>query len=221
MKSRSVVSDSLWPHGLHSPWNSPGQNSRVGSLSLLKGIFPTQGSNPGLLHCRWILYQLSHKESPPTFFFSTPWTRACQAPLSMEFSRQEYCSGLPCLSPGDLPDSGIEPGSPALQADSLLFESPRKPPFLLRYILCHFPHPKHTHKSWTPLSDMVANSHMWLYKLRLRIHFLICRSHLSVVRYSHALIIIDVDHTHHPGEFHQSALIHTSAHHQNNNTISS
>ena len=45
----------------YSPWNSPGQNTGVGSLSLLQGIFPTQGSNPGLLHCRRILYQLSHK----------------------------------------------------------------------------------------------------------------------------------------------------------------
>ena len=54
----------LWPHGLHSPWNSLGQNTGVGSLSLLQGIFPTQGSNPGLLHCRRILYQLSHKGSP-------------------------------------------------------------------------------------------------------------------------------------------------------------
>ena len=60
----SVVSDFLQPHGLYSPWNSPGQNTRVGSLSLLKGIFPAQGSNPGLSHCRWILYQLSHKGSP-------------------------------------------------------------------------------------------------------------------------------------------------------------
>ena len=51
-------------HGLYSPWNSPGQNTGVGSLSLLQGIFPTQGSNPGLPHCRWILYQLSHKGSP-------------------------------------------------------------------------------------------------------------------------------------------------------------
>ena len=42
----------------------PGQNTGVGSLSLLQGIFPTQGSNPGLLHCMWILYQLSHQESP-------------------------------------------------------------------------------------------------------------------------------------------------------------
>ena len=59
-----VASDSLWPHGLYSPWNSPGQNTGVGSLSLLQRIFPTQGSNPGLPHCRWILYQLSHKGSP-------------------------------------------------------------------------------------------------------------------------------------------------------------
>ena len=51
-------------HELYSPWNSPGQNTGVGSLSLLQGIFPTQGSNPGLPHCRWVLYQLSHKESP-------------------------------------------------------------------------------------------------------------------------------------------------------------
>ena len=58
------MSDSLRPHGLYSPWNSSGQNTGVGSLSLLQGIFPTQGSNPGLLHCRWILYQLSHKGSP-------------------------------------------------------------------------------------------------------------------------------------------------------------
>ena len=45
---------------------------------------------------------------------ATPWTVACQAPLSMGFSRQEYWSGLPFLSPGDLPDPGIKPGSPAL-----------------------------------------------------------------------------------------------------------
>ena len=55
------VSDSLQPH---SPWNSPGQNTGVGSLSLLQGIFPTQGSNPGLPRCRRILYQLTHKGSP-------------------------------------------------------------------------------------------------------------------------------------------------------------
>ena len=63
-ESHSVVWDSLQPHGLYSPWNSPGQNTGVGSLSLLQGIFLTQGSNPGPPHCRQILYQLSHKGSP-------------------------------------------------------------------------------------------------------------------------------------------------------------
>ena len=59
-----VMSNSLQPHGLYNIWNSPGQNTEVDSLSLLQGIFPIQGSNPGLSHCRWILYQLSHKRSP-------------------------------------------------------------------------------------------------------------------------------------------------------------
>ena len=57
----------------------------------------------------------------------TPWAVAYHAPLSMEFSRQEYWSGLPLPSPGDLPDPGIEPGSPTLQADALLSEPPGKP----------------------------------------------------------------------------------------------
>ena len=62
----SVGSDSLRPHALYGQWNSPGQNTGVGSLSLLQGIFPTQGSNPGLPHCRRILYQLSYEGSPLT-----------------------------------------------------------------------------------------------------------------------------------------------------------
>ena len=57
---------------------------------------------------------------------ATPWTVAHQAPLSMKFSRQEYWSGVPFLFPQDLPDPGIEPGAPALQADSLLSELPGK-----------------------------------------------------------------------------------------------
>ena len=56
-----------------------------------------------------------------------PWTVACLAPLSMEFSRQEHWSGLPFPSPGDLPNPGIEPRSPALQADSLPTEPLGKP----------------------------------------------------------------------------------------------
>ena len=76
-KSHSALSDSLQPHGLYSPWNSPDQNTGVGSLSLLQGIVPTQVSNPDAciasrfnpgikprcLHCKQI-YQLSHKGSP-------------------------------------------------------------------------------------------------------------------------------------------------------------
>ena len=83
-ESRSVVSDSVWPHGLYGPWNSPGQNTGAGSLSFLQGIFPTQGSNSGLLHCRWILCQLSHQGNPQgsissvqslscVRLFATPW----------------------------------------------------------------------------------------------------------------------------------------------------
>ena len=67
--------------------------------------------------------------------FATPWTVACQAPLSVESSRQEYWSRLPCPPPGDLPNWGIEtlsPASPALQADSL----PTKPPGKPDYIPC-------------------------------------------------------------------------------------
>ena len=59
--------------------------------------------------------------------FATPWTVAYQVPPSMGFSRQEYWSGLPFPSPGDLPDPGIEPGSPTFQAEALTSEPPRKP----------------------------------------------------------------------------------------------
>ena len=75
-ESPSVVSDSLRPHGLYSPWNSPGQNTGMGSLCLLRGIFLTQRLNPGLPPCRRILYQLSHRGSPRilgwvTYLFSS------------------------------------------------------------------------------------------------------------------------------------------------------
>ena len=58
------MSNSWRPHGLYSPWNSPGQNTGVGSIALLQGNFPTFGLNPGLPHCRQILYQLSYQGSP-------------------------------------------------------------------------------------------------------------------------------------------------------------
>ena len=68
--------------------------------------------------------------------FATPWTAARQSPLSVGFSRQEYWSGLPFPSPGDLPCPGTEPGSPALQADSLPLAPPGKPKVCFTY--CHF-----------------------------------------------------------------------------------
>ena len=66
------------------------------------------------------------KSLSPVRFFATPWTVACLAPPSMGFSSQEYWSGLPFPSPGDLPGPGFEPGSPTLQADSLPSELPGK-----------------------------------------------------------------------------------------------
>ena len=66
--------------------------------------------------CEWV------KSLRRVWLFVTPWIVAYKAPLSMEFSRQEYWSGLSFPSPGDLPDPGIEPKSPALQADALLSE---------------------------------------------------------------------------------------------------
>ena len=69
-ESHSVVSDSLRPHGLYSPWNSPGQNAIVGNLSLLQQIFPTQGSNSSFPYCRRMLYKLSHKGSTDMIMLS-------------------------------------------------------------------------------------------------------------------------------------------------------
>ena len=62
-QSNSLCPYGLWPTSLLSPWSSPGKSTGVGSCSLLQGIFPIQGSNPGLLHCRQILYQLSYPGS--------------------------------------------------------------------------------------------------------------------------------------------------------------
>lgn len=102
---------------------SPGKNTGVGYHALCQGIFPTQGSNPSLLHCRRILYSWRHQGSPNLFIvgqrereresvclcvfshvqlFATPWTVACQAPLTNGFSRQVYWSGLPFPMPGDI-----------------------------------------------------------------------------------------------------------------------
>ena len=84
------MSNSLQPHGLYSPWNSPGWNPGVGSLSLLQGIFLIQGLNPGLPYCRQILYQLSHKGSPRIL----EWIAY---PFSRGSSRSRNQTGISCI----------------------------------------------------------------------------------------------------------------------------
>ena len=117
----SVMSDSLQLHGLYGPWNSPGQNTEVGILSLLQGTFPTQGSNPGLPHCRWILYQLSHQGSPMSWlkliklivilsvqFSDINYSHTVMQPLPLsvpKFFRTELCSCQAINSPSSLSQS--------------------------------------------------------------------------------------------------------------------
>ena len=101
------MTDFSRPHGLYSPWNSPGQNTGVGSLSFLQGIFPTQELKWGLLHCTWILYQVSHQGSPLSFLsfskklneFWQPLPQANPLPLTVfisSFSRPHLLLTLLC-----------------------------------------------------------------------------------------------------------------------------
>ena len=80
----------------------------------------------------YIICEVKVKSLSRVRLFATPWTVAYQAPPSMGFSRQEYWSGLPFPSPGDLPYLGIEPGSPTFQADTLTSEPPGKPHELIK-----------------------------------------------------------------------------------------
>ena len=92
----------------------PGSGIEPISLALASGLFTTEPP---------VKKPLSRVR-----LFVIPWTVAYQAPPSMGFSKQEYWSGLPFPSPGDLPNPGIEPGSPSLQVDALTSEPPGKPP---------------------------------------------------------------------------------------------
>ena len=92
-ESHLVVSNSLQPHRLYSPWKSPGQNTGVDSCSILQGIFPTQGSNPGLPNCRDILYQLSHKGSPRVLVWVA-------YPYSRGSSKLRNWTGFSCIAGG-------------------------------------------------------------------------------------------------------------------------
>ena len=90
-KSLRHTADSFRHHGLYCPWNSPVQNTGGGSRSLLQGIFLTQGSNPDLTRCRWILYQLSHKGSPRIL----EWLAY---PFSSGSSQPRNWTGISCIA---------------------------------------------------------------------------------------------------------------------------
>ena len=99
----------LWPHGLYSPWNFPGHNTGMSSLSLLQGIIPTQGSNSGIPHCGQILYKLSHKGSPRILeWVAYPFSsRSCPRilewvayPFSSRSSQPRNWTGVSCIAGG-------------------------------------------------------------------------------------------------------------------------
>ena len=104
-----------------SQWCHPAISSSVVRFSSCLQSLPASGSFPVRQLFAWGGQSIRVSASAVKFLshvrFATPWTVACHAPLSMGFSRQEHWSGLPFPSPGDLPDPGIEPRSPALQAD--------------------------------------------------------------------------------------------------------
>ena len=124
----------LQPHGLYSPWNSPGQNTRVGGLSLLQGIFPTQGLNPGLLHCRQILYRLIHKASLRTL----EWVAYL---FSRGSSQPRNQTGVSCIAGGFFTSWALSSltsdlaRSPALEAWSLNHWTTREVPTSGSYLV--------------------------------------------------------------------------------------
>ena len=85
------MNEVAFPHGLYRAWDSPGQNTGVRNRSLLQGIFPTQGENPGLSHCGWILYQLSHQGSPRIL----EWVAY---PFSSRSSQPRNQTGVSCVA---------------------------------------------------------------------------------------------------------------------------
>ena len=111
-------------------------------------IFPSIRifSSESVLSIKWTM-KVKVKSFGRVWLFATPWTVSYQAPPSVEFSRQEYWSGLPFPSPGDLPDPGIEPGSPTLQADALPSEPPGKPINRYNYP-CMVGAPRKCHRKW-------------------------------------------------------------------------
>ena len=122
-ESHSVMSDSLWPHGLQParllcPRKSPGQNTGVGSHSLLQGIFPTQGSNPGLPHCRRIHYQLNHQGSPREGIKTQPFNCKLIQPLWKIVWRFLKKLGMTVPYQPTIPLLGIHPEETIIEKDT-------------------------------------------------------------------------------------------------------
>ena len=141
------MSDSVRPHRqlptrLLCPWDSPGKNTGVDCHFLLQcmkwKVKVKSLSRAWLLATPWTAafsnawkWKVKVKSLCHVWLLATTWTGAYQAPPSMGFSRQEYWSGVPLPSPGNLLSPGIKPGSPAFQADTLTSEPPGKPPIVL------------------------------------------------------------------------------------------
>ena len=129
--------------------------------------------------CVCMLSQFSHVP-----LFATIWTIAHQAPLSVGFSWQEYWSGLPFSSLGDLPDPGIEPGSPALQADTLSSEPPDGG-ILRGRLFLDFPVVMYRYESWTrkkPEHGRIDAFELWCWRRLLRIPWTARRSNQSILK---------------------------------------
>ena len=123
---RAVVSDSLQPHGLWParllcPWDSPGKNTGVGCHALLQGMFPTQGSNPHLPHCRLILYQLSHQGSPRIL----EWVAYL---FSSGSSQPRNWTTVSCTAGGFFTSSATREAQPQQPASRWLMSSPSNVP---------------------------------------------------------------------------------------------
>ena len=161
------MSDSLCPHGLYSPWNSPGQNTGVGGLSLLQGIFPPKGLNPGLPPCRQILYQLSQQESPRIL----EWVAY---PFSSRSSQPRNHTGVSCTAEDSLPTEltgnpyFFMNSSQLLQFTHLFFgwrPLSTRPLSMSNYILCFiFPH----HLEYKLLKNRDLTSSEWVEQVSIQ-----------------------------------------------------
>ena len=164
------MSDSLWPHRwqptrLLCPCDFPGKSTGVGGHCLLQKEVCIYIYIYTHIHIYIYMKWSEVKSLSRVRLFATPWTVTYQAPPSLGFSRQEYWSGLPFPSPADLPNPGIKPGSPVLQADAL----PSEPPDLidtdwpfLTQCWCHYLKSKWSVNLSKPIINEFHSDHLFL-----------------------------------------------------------